>query len=329
MDTPSLESRVSASLLRLRARAPFFGALALFARFRATREVPTAATNGTEVLYNPEWLGRLASAELDAVLLHEVLHAALLHVTRRREREAVRWNLAADVVVNGMIAQLPHLSLPAGSVREPQWETRSVEEIYALISTKTWEACPHCLQPTGGQGGAVERILELEAHWRQALLQAEVVARGLSSGTLPAGMERLLAELSRPKVDWRTRLWQFLVRTPVDFSGYDRRFIGQGLYLEALEGESIALRVCVDTSGSIDGPMLTDFLGEVAGILRAYPHLRATLYYADAALYGPHSLEPDSPHIPQPVGGGGTSFVPFFDRVAREEGETAFQPERR
>lgn len=39
------------------------------------------------------------------------------------------------------------------------------------------------------------------------------------------------------------------------------------------------------------------------------------LYYADASIYGPHELNPDS-QIPAPQGGGGTSFIPFFDQVA-------------
>jgi predicted metal-dependent peptidase len=46
-----------------------------------------------------------------------------------------------------------------------------------------------------------------------------------------------------------------------------------------------------------------------------YPHLYCELYYADAAAYGPYELNPDSA-IPEPQGGGGTSFIPFFEKVA-------------
>ncbi|MBK9940002.1 MAG: hypothetical protein IPP13_00010 [Kouleothrix sp.] len=38
-----------------------------------------------------------------------------------------------------------------------------------------------------------------------------------------------------------------------------------------------------DRSGSA---VVELFLGEVRGILRAYPHLRCELFYADAELYG-------------------------------------------
>jgi predicted metal-dependent peptidase len=105
-----------------------------------------------------------------------------------------------------------------------------------------------------------------------------------------------------------------LVKTPTDFGDFDRRFVGRGLYLEALEGESVKVYVCVDTSGSIDNDQLSSFFGEVRGILNAYPHLEAELYYADAALYGPYPLK-SGDAIAKPVGGGGTSFVPFFERI--------------
>jgi predicted metal-dependent peptidase len=109
-----------------------------------------------------------------------------------------------------------------------------------------------------------------------------------------------------------------MVQTPVDFIGFDRRFIGQGLYLDSLAGEKVRIMIAVDTSGSIGQNEISLFLGEVQGILRAYPHLEASLYYADAACYGPYELEPDGT-LPAPVGGGGTDFRPFFHAVSSED----------
>lgn len=103
-------------------------------------------------------------------------------------------------------------------------------------------------------------------------------------------------------------------RTPVDFCEWDRRFIHAGLYLDALAGESLTAHVCIDTSGSIDEEELGRFLSELQGILRSYPHLSAFLYYADADLHGPYELSADH-DPPVPKGGGGTSFVPFFEAV--------------
>ncbi|MEO1005989.1 MAG: VWA-like domain-containing protein [Cyanobacteria bacterium J06638_38] len=73
--------------------------------------------------------------------------------------------------------------------------------------------------------------------------------------------------------------------------------------------------MAVDTSGSIDDGLLKMFLSEVKGILNSYPHLECELYYADADVYGAYELNPDST-IPQPQGGGGTSFVPFLHKIS-------------
>jgi predicted metal-dependent peptidase len=350
---PEIERLLSASLLRLRMKSPFFATLALFTRFRATQTLPTAATDGEDIFFNPEFLRSLPSALVDSLLLHQVLHAALLHVPRRGTREKERWNVAADIVVNGMIAQQGCFQLPPDAVRVPELEYLSVEEIYELLQQQNacYSNCSMDLlgeapgyasedgqegQGAGQQEGdslgdslapcqnqshstgtlASARRSQMEAHWRNAMQQAMVVARSSNNqGTIPAGMQRELGALTQAQLDWRSYLWRYLVRTPTDFTGFDRRFIGRKLYLEALEGESVQVFVALDTSGSVGDHQMQLFLNEVQGILRAYPHLECELYYADAEAYGPYSLKADS-EIPRPVGGGGTSFVPFFEKVS-------------
>ncbi len=355
---------ISASLLRLRMKSPFFATLALFAQFRPTQLLDTAATDGKDIFFNPEYLRSLPTSQQDGLLLHEVLHAALLHVIRRGVKDQKVWNVAADIVVNGMISQQGCFELPPGGLRDTQLEHLSVEEIYELLMK---DGCDRFSLPMfdligNAPGGCSDSVFEtnrkdaknakgnkdslsqarhsvfetnrkdakntkgnkdslsqarqaeVETHWRNALQQAAVVARTVNHGKLPAGMERELSLLTSPQLDWRSYLWRYLVQTPTDFIGFDRRFIGRGLYLESLVGESVQVYVAVDTSGSIDNEQLQMFLSEVQGILNAYPHLLCDLYYADAEAYDPYPLNPDS-IIPSPQGGGGTSFVPFFTKV--------------
>lgn len=312
---------ISASLLRLRMKSPFFATLALFAKFIPSPAISTAATDGKDIYFNPDFLRSLSISQQTALLLHEVLHAALLHVPRRRIREPELWNIAADIVVNGAIAQQGAFELPFGGIRDTELEHLSVEEIYEILQKEVQQRfCLADLDLLEAAPGLNDDSLSnarkaaLEAHWRNAMHQAAAIARTTNQGNIPAGMERELALLTSPQLDWRSHLWRYLVQTPTDFSGFDRRFIGRGLYLETLIGESVQVFAAVDTSGSIDNEQLRMFLSEVQGILNAYPHLQCDLYYADAEAYGPYSLYRDS-IIPQPQGGGGTSFVPFFDKV--------------
>jgi predicted metal-dependent peptidase len=115
-------------------------------------------------------------------------------------------------------------------------------------------------------------------------------------------------------LDWRTYLWRFLVHTPNDFQGDDRRFIHQGLYLEALVGESIEVFCCIDTSGSVGDNEMAIFLSELRGIFGSYPQIKCWLWYADADCYGPYELD-NLNAVPKPQGGGGTGFRPFFTAV--------------
>lgn len=343
-----LERRLSATLIRLRARSPFFAALALFARMERRDSIPTAATDGRDIFWNPDFLRSLTLAEVGGVLLHEVLHAALLHVVRRGKREPRLWNIAADIVVNGMIAaeaerirgseqagSMWHagpaatavIALPEGALRSVELEKFSVEEVYELIRGGTWtlpEAWRDLLEGdgfAGTEGGRQAQRAQLEAHWRAAHAQAATLQHGSGRGSLPAELTREISALEPSLLDWRSRLWRFLVRTPTDFTGFDRRFIGRGLYLEALEGESLRIHVGIDTSGSIGDRQLAQFLGEVRDILRAYPHVTCSLYYVDASAHGPYPLSADTDvsAFPRPIGGGGTDFRPFFDAVNKDQ----------
>jgi predicted metal-dependent peptidase len=311
---------LSAALLRLRVKQPFFGALALFARYEVTKTVATAATDGRTIFINPDFWQPLSPAEQDGLLLHELLHAALGHCWRRGVRDPQVWNIAADVVINGMILENPDAALPKGGMRDLRLEKFGTEEVYELLQRDFAKLPPltmtDLLAPPGEDGQSGETSLDtmhrtaLAGHWRQALEQAAAIA-AQQGGSAPAGLKRELTALDPARLDWRAVLWRYLVQTPYDFAGWDRRQIARGLYLEQLEGETVRVLVCVDTSGSVATETVRSFLSEVAGILRAYPQLQAELWYADARAHGPFELRPDSA-LPPPVGGGGTDFRPFF-----------------
>ena len=320
---------ISASTMRIRARAPFFGALILFTTVEENPDIATAATDGERVYFNPAFLNRLTPAELDGVMLHEVLHAALLHNQRRRERDPYLWNIAADIVVNGIILEQSGLKLPANPVIDATLEKYPVEEVYQILLSSQKERKP---DPTLGMdlvaipdsmskdGRLDVNAAELEGHWKQAWQQAEALHRMTSRGDLPAELARHVKDITEPKLDWKTMLWRFLVQTPMDFCSWDRRFIHNGMYLESLGGESLKVYVAIDTSGSIDQKVLSQFLAELKGILLSYPHIHLKLYYADADIYGPYELG-ENDALPKPKGGGGTRFEPFFETIEADAGD--------
>lgn len=326
-----LSKRLQGALLRIRGDHPFFGTLALFADLRMTDQIPTAATDSKTIWFNPQFIDKLEMPALCGLVAHELLHAALRHGSRRRERDALLWNIAADVVVNGMIRADTGYGLPEGGVEMPKLAHLSVEEVYEQLATGRHRLPKLTLLdlgaalPDSGRGPGSEGVLdehsqqELERLWNSALQQADAVTRRIKRGFGSSGLGsmREFDQARQATQNWRDLLWQFMVSTPFDFGGFDRRFIHRKLYLEETVGESVEVAICIDTSASIGKDELGQFMAEIQSILDAYPQIKGTLFYADADLYGPHAFGADAA-MPEVKGGGGTSFKPFFQWVERE-----------
>lgn len=167
-----------------------------------------------------------------------------------------------------------------------------------------------------GQPNARAERKRLESYWKQAITRAHTVEQ-LSSktqGDLPAGLARAIDQVLNPQLDWRTMLWRFMAKTPCDYSGFDRRFVHQGLYLDHLEGESLTVHIAIDTSGSIDDEELAQFRAEVESIMRCYATIKGQLYFVDADVYGPYPMS-RATRVAQAQGGGGTDFDVFFEQL--------------
>jgi predicted metal-dependent peptidase len=110
---------------------PFFGTLCLRLKL-IEGAVPTMATNGRLILYDPTFVESLQPAELEGVLAHEVMHCALAHHCRRGQRDPRLWNQAADFAINPLLVA-NGFTLPAGALIDPAYDNLSAEEIYARL----------------------------------------------------------------------------------------------------------------------------------------------------------------------------------------------------
>lgn len=327
----NFKETIQKCILQVRKECVFFGALMLFAEVRDTKKIPTAATDGLVLYFNEDFLFSLSSSEQNALMLHEVLHMALLHVSRRESRDPHIWNIAADIVVNDLIQRNTNFKLPKGAIIDNQFRDKSVEYIYEkLLKDESFKSYKLAIadiatQIEGERSNAVvdteiANVDEIEGYWKDKL---EILKNNYSGdgsdtqGSLPGGISQEINSILEPEVDWRHALWKFVGKTPADFDDIDRRFIYKGLYLEGLLTESIELSVCIDTSGSISEALLDQFIGELQGILRSYPHVQCNLYWADTEVYGPYELSKIE-DLPSALGFGGTSFVPFFNKVKKD-----------
>ena len=95
--------RLLLSRMRILADQSFFGVLLSHISFAIDEKCETAATDAHKIFFGPSFLESLSDAELDFVLIHEILHVALQHCFRDNGRESYLFNVACDIVVNSNI----------------------------------------------------------------------------------------------------------------------------------------------------------------------------------------------------------------------------------
>ena len=90
---------------RLRFRYPLFTTTIEHLTFLEDYSIPTAATNGECVYYNPKFMMKLEPNQQLFILAHEVSHVALNHMKRLKNRDMRIWNIATDAVINAFLVR--------------------------------------------------------------------------------------------------------------------------------------------------------------------------------------------------------------------------------
>jgi predicted metal-dependent peptidase len=322
---------------------PFFGALALRLVLKEDPSCPTAWTDGRTIGFSPAFVARLTLAEIVGVLAHEVLHAALGHITRRGNRDSKVWNQAADYTINGTLTE-SGFALPSGALNCRSFQGLSPEEVYPKLASDDPQGSATGTGTGAGEGdsqggtsdpggcgevrdapakngseGSESDKRESETEWKVAVSQAANIAKGM--GAMSASLERIVGKALAPVLDWKAVLHRFVqeqVQRTETWNPPDRRFIWQGIYSPGLGGtEAGHIVVGVDTSGSINGSILDQFASEIRAI-RDETGAELTVIYCDAAVQRVDHFGKDEAVEIKSAGGGGTDFAPVFARVEED-----------
>ena len=78
--------------------------------------VPTAATDGTRIIWNPTWVATLTEQEVRFVLLHETLHCAHNHFDRLPHTE--EGNVAGDYAINATLEKIAGITMCESYTRQ-------------------------------------------------------------------------------------------------------------------------------------------------------------------------------------------------------------------
>ena len=317
----------------------FFGRLSLFLKPEQNTKIPTLATNGKKIKYNPEFFMNLSPDLRKSAIAHEVMHCALRHFARQGMRDPSKFSRACDYAVNPILED-GGLRIGDGWLLHPMFKGMSAEEIYDMLPDEhgnggalgtenmTGDAFDEVQQ---GRGGGDEEDDEpamtkaesdaLEAEWKVNVAQTAFEAE--RQGRLPGNMKRQVDEMFQNKVPWRDELHQFFnQRAKDDYSWMrpNRMFAHTGIILPGMYSERMGpIDVVIDTSGSINEKTLAEFGAEIRAIHGLLRPEKTRVIYADAAVNHIDEFTPDELVTFNMHGGGGTDFRPAIKHAMENE----------
>jgi predicted metal-dependent peptidase len=351
MQDPIIDKMTTARV-GLLLKAPFFGNMATRMRLiDASDWCPTAATNGRDFYYNKKFVEKLSVKKLEFLFGHEICHAVFDHFGRVGSRDRQLSNIAQDYAVNQILVdeRIGEKITEVKICYDPKYRGMAWEEIYDELYEKA-EKIPmdQLLKQLGdlldehikegdGQGGegdkegegkgrpgmSKEDLQKIRDEVKEAMIQSAAAA---GAGKTPAGIQRLIKDMTEPKISWRDLVRQeiqSIVRNDYSFMRPNRKGWHTGAILPGMkEDTTIDVGICIDMSGSIGEEDASTFLGEVKGIMDQYQDFKINLWCFDTAIYNHKEISQDNAHDLteyEPQGGGGTDFDVNFEFM-KEQG---------
>lgn len=307
-------------------------------------KVQTACTNGRDEAYGRAFVDSLSDAEFRFVMLHECYHKMYKHLITWKHLHDInhtKANMACDFVINLKLTDTEAcksnwIRMPEGALLDTKYLNMNAREVFDLITDDEVEAMgtgdtyypfdEHDWE--GAKQLSAEEAKELERDIDEAIRQGAILAGKMGSGGL-----RDISELLEPKKDWRELLRDFVTSTCAgkDYSTWrkpNRRYVGMDMLMPSSISETMGdMVIAIDTSGSIDNEILSNFLSEVKGICEQVRPSKVIMLYWDTEVckqetYLQNELD-DLVRSTKPAGGGGT----YVECVPMYMGENNIKPE--
>lgn len=298
----------------------------------------TAYTDGLNKKYSVKFIETLNDEELRAVILHENLHVALMHIARHKDlmkENRMLANVAMDIVVNNIINKLDKklCKLPDNGISDPHYDGWSVREIYNDLkkqnppkpggessssgegelvingrSFSTEGSDEH--DAKGAEGKTPQELKEMEERIQRALREG-----GMLAGRLGTKMPREIEESLASKIDWRKELQEYIKtavrgKDELTWRKFNRSLLANDILAPSNESETITeVLFAVDTSGSINDEMLAAVATQIATACETCKPEKVRVLWWDTHVHGEQVFTDDYDNIRsmlKPQGGGGT-----------------------
>ena len=342
--------RIIVARVGLLLRHPFFGNMATRLRILAADDwLPTAAVDGRNLYFNTQFFNAMNNKEIEFVVAHEILHMVFDHLGRREDRNPMLYNIAADYIVNNLLERDRIGTTPSivSCYQDFKYEGWTSEEVYDELFKEAKKNGEEAIKQLGemldehldmegdgegdgegdeegkdGNGNTVskrkpkyskEQLDQIKDEIKEGMLQA---AQSAGAGNTPGEIQRMIKELTEPKMNWRELLRQQIqstIKSDFTFSRPNRKGWQSGAILPGMNfQDTIDICISLDMSGSIGNNQARDFLGEIKGIMDEYQDYKIKLWCFDTGVYNEQDFSADGGEDLldyEIFGGGGTDFM--------------------
>ena len=307
-----------------------YAGVIMVGKYSVNPDIPTACTDGLNCKYGKDFIQSLSDSDLRGLILHENLHKAFQHTFLWKhlyDQNPRVANMACDYVINLIIKDISRSSqgfvtLPKQGLVDERFRDMDSQQVFDTLMQEG--------QGQGGQGDGEEGAGLDDHDWTtgdqmpeeaqdqlrkeidQALRQGQILA-----GKMGGRLSREIGAMLEPKVKWQDQLREFMssLADGKDVSTWQRvsrRWLQHDMYMPSTLSESMGrVVVGIDTSGSIAGSVLNEFLSEVRAICEnVKPEMIDLLYWdTEVAAHEVYSRDDLDKLIAKtkPAGGGGTS----------------------
>jgi predicted metal-dependent peptidase len=328
-----------------------YGSVMMMGESAVEDGIPTAYTDGENKKYGREFMSKLDDAEARALIMHENLHVALMHIPRHKDlmkEDGLLANVAMDIVVNNIIDNLTDKTLcklPQSAILDHAFDGWSVREIYNELKKQNPQRQKQ--QSQGNDSGQGETI---NINGKQVTVQGgdehdgtgvnptpeqakefeEKVGRALREGGILAGRlgakvpREVSASLDKP-IDWKEVLRDFVStevrgKDELTWRRFNRNLLANDILAPSVESETMTEAIIgIDTSGSINQEMIGKFAYQLQLICDSVNPETIRILWWDTEVHGEQVFGGDSQNVKdilKPMGGGGTHVSCVSEYIA-------------
>ena len=322
-----LFSKISQAKAKLLVEYPYFGTLASKLELVQNDDIEAFVSTGVKLEYNSDYLETLEVDELEFIFANGAMHASLAHEKRRSKRSGWLWQMATDMAINDMLVT-NGLTLPDRAHYRKRFAGMYAEEIYAELKADILRE-DEDLEYEADNTEDVEPNDEnndSKSENQEEILQEQLLAEEAISllvgeqkqGEAPLSIERFFTLEYEGKVDWREELKVALdryFRDDYTLLPPSKKLLYSGIYLPSSVSRTFRLVIVVDSSGSVDEELLSEFLSEINFLMSLVQTYEIELLVCDDKVHSHRTFSSGESLEVELKGNGGTDFRPAFSYV--------------